>query len=159
MSIFDQSTISHIDSLLQKHSGKTIVFTASAFDVFHCGHVLMLKDAKNQGDVVIAALQTNPNLDRPTKNIPIQQYEERLIQIEGCKYVDEIIKYATEEDLVQILKQLKPHIRVLGTDWKGKHFTGDDLPIKIHWHERTHDWSTTYLRERIYNNEAKKREN
>ena len=158
MNLFNEETISQIQSLQEKYAGKRIGFTCSAFDLFHCGHVLMLQDSKHHCDVLIVGLHTNPNIDRESKNIPIQEYEEREIQIRGCKYVDEVIKYATEDDLLHILTTLQPHIRILGTDWKGKPFTGHHLhQIEIHWHERTHDWSTTYLRERVYNAELRKR--
>ena len=147
-----------IKALIEKYKGKTIVFCCSAFDILHCGHILMLEDCKRQGDILIVGLHTNPNLDRINKNVPIQDYEEREIQIRGCKYVDEVIKYDTEKDLYNILLELNPNIRVLGTDWKGKKYTGYDLPIKIYWHERNHNWSTTYLRERIYKAELRNRE-
>ena len=90
------------------------------------------------------------------KNKPIQEFDERLIQIESCKYVDYIIKYSTEEDLINILKTLNPDVRVLGTDWKGKQYTGYELNIPIHWHIRNHDFSTSNLRKRIYQEESKK---
>ena len=156
MNIFDETTILYIESLKQKYKNKKIVVTAGAFDLFHCGHVLMFNDAKQQGDVLIILLQTNPNLDRPTKNIPIQDYEERFIQITGSKYVDDIIKYQTEDDLLHILQILKPDVRVIGTDWKNKPFTGHELPISIYWHIRTHGWSSSYLRDRVYQSELNK---
>ena len=147
-----------INTIQEKYRGKTIVFCCSAFDILHCGHILMLEDCKRQGDVLVVGLHTDPTLDRKNKNKPIQEYEEREIQIKGCRYVDEIIKYDTEEDLYNILKELNPHVRVLGTDWEGKKFTGYDLPIKIHWHKRDHQWSTSYLRERVYEAELFKRD-
>ena len=110
----------------------------------------MLKDAKKQCDYLVVGLQTDPTLDRPdSKNKPIQSYKERKIMLDGVKYVDEIIKYETEEDLYDLLKKLKPDIRILGTDYKNKKFTGDDLNIKIYYHKRNHDFSTTNLRKKI----------
>ena len=76
-------------------------FTCSCFDLLHAGHILMLKDAKAQCDKLIVGLQTDPTIDRPEKNKPIQSYEERYIQLEAVKYVDEIIKYDTEEDYIK----------------------------------------------------------
>lgn len=158
MDIFNEETKKQILDLQTKYAGKRIGFTCSAFDIFHCGHVLMLEDGKQYCDVLIVGLHTNPNIDRSSKNKPIQEYEEREIQIRGCKYVDEIIKYATESDLLQILYTLQPQVRILGTDWKDKSYTGCNIEqIKIHWHERTHNWSTSYLRERVYKAEVEKR--
>ena len=70
-------------------------FTCSCFDLLHAGHILMLKDAKEQCDKLIVGLQTDPTLDRPEKNKPIQTLRERKIQLEAVKYVDEIRIYST----------------------------------------------------------------
>ena len=109
----------------------------------------MLKDAKEQCDYLIVGLQTDPTLDRPEKNKPIQSIEERKIQLEAVKYIDEIIIYNSEKDLYKILKKLKPDIRILGSDYKNKKFTGDDLNIKIYYHHRNHNFSTSNLRRNI----------
>ena len=110
----------------------------------------MLRDAKSQCDKLIVGLQTDPTLDRPEKNKPIQSYEERYIQLEAIKYVDDIIKYETEEELYQLLKVLMPDVRILGSDYKdGRYFTGDDLDIKIYYHDRNHNYSSSNLREKI----------
>ena len=142
-------------------------FTCSSFDLLHAGHYLMLKDAKAQCDYLIVGLQTDPTLDlayrmktdNKQKNTPIQSYEERKIQIEGCRYVDEVVEYSTEDTLYELLKKINPDVRVLGSDWKGKEFTGHDLNIPIHWHNRDHDFSTSNLRKRVYEGELKKRNN
>ena len=126
-----------------------IGFTCSCFDLLHAGHILMLKDAKDQCDYLIVGLQTDPTIDRPQKNKPIQSLEERKIQLEAVKYIDEIITYKTENDLYNLLKKINPGIRILGSDYKGKSFTGDNLSIKIYYHKRDHNFSTTYIREKI----------
>lgn len=139
-------------------------FTCSTFDLFHAGHYLMLKDAKNQCDILVVGLQTDPTLDEEyrmetggkNKNKPIQSFEERKIQIEGCKYVDHVIPYSTEEDLLKLMRELRPDIRILGSDWKGKQFTGQELGFPIHWHNRDHDYSTSNLRKRVYLGEKDK---
>lgn len=139
-----------ITSLKKKYSGKKIGFTCSCFDLLHCGHCIMLKDCKQQCEVLIIGLQTDPTIDRKDKNKPVQEYEERKIMIESIKYVDEVIEYSTEAELLNILKALNPDVRIIGTDWKGKPYTGHELPIEMHWHVRDHDWSTSGLRKRVY---------
>tara|TARA_Y100000114_G_C11564184_1_gene233251 strand:- start:36 stop:458 length:423 start_codon:yes stop_codon:yes gene_type:complete len=126
-----------------------IGFTCSCFDLLHAGHILMLKDAKQQCDKLIVGLQVNPTIDRPEKNKPIQSYEERYIQLEAIKYVDKIIKYTTEKDLYKKLLEINPDIRILGSDYINKSFTGDDLNIPIYYHNRNHDYSSTNLRGKI----------
>ena len=136
-----------------KNKNKKIGFTCSCFDLLHAGHILMLKDAKKQCDYLIVGLQTDPSIDRPKKkNKPIQSLEERRIQLEAIKYTDEIIIYNTELDLYKLLKKIKPNIRILGSDYIDKKFTGDNLDIEIYYHKREHDFSSTNLRKKIRQN-------
>jgi len=130
----------------------TIGFTCSCFDLLHAGHILMLKDAKEQCDYLIVGLQTDPTLDRPEKNKPIQSFEERKIQLEAVKYVDEILKYNTEKELFEILRMLRPDVRILGSDYEGKYFTGTELNIPIYYHKRNHNYSSSNLRKKIIKN-------
>lgn len=130
---------------------ETVGITASCFDLFHAGHVLMLQEAKSQCDRLVVALQTDPTIDRPEKNKPVQSVFERWVQVEGCKYVDHIIPYATEEDLLNILKSYQWDVRIIGEDYYGKEFTGSDLDIEIYYNTRRHDFSTSELRKRIEN--------
>jgi glycerol-3-phosphate cytidylyltransferase len=124
-------------------------FVASCFDLLHAGHCLMLKDACFQCDHLIVALQTDPTIDRPKKNKPIQSFPERIIQLEAIRYIDEIVVYNTEKELLEWLKILKPDVRILGSDYKDKDFTGSDLEMEVYYHERSHDWSTSALRKKI----------
>ena len=127
-------------------------FTCGAFDLTHAGHYLMFKEVRKQCDFLVVGLQSDPSLDRKSKNKPVQTLKERKIQHEACKYIDKIVHYKTEGDLVNLLKKLKPDIRFLGADWKGKNFTGKELPIKVNVNTRDHGYSTTHLRERVVKN-------
>lgn len=137
-------------------SNKKIGFTCSCFDLLHSGHILMLKDCKSICDYLIVGLQVDPSIDRPEKNKPILSLEERRILLESIKYIDEIVVYETEKDLYNLLKQINPSIRILGSDWKGKISTGDDLNIPVYYHERNHDWSSSNLRYRVMEEQNKK---
>ncbi len=130
---------------------KTIGFTCGAFDLCHAGHVRAFKEAKTICDYLIVGVQSDPSVDRKDKNRPIQTLEERVEQVEAIRWVDEVVTYETEADLVELLKRLKPDIRILGEDWKGKKFTGDELPIKVHFNKRDRILSTSELLERIRN--------
>jgi glycerol-3-phosphate cytidylyltransferase len=131
--------------------------TFSTFDLLHCGHILMLKEARNQCDYLICGLQTDPTIDRPnTKNKPIQTIFERYIQLSAVKYVNEIIVYQTEKDILDILKSIPINIRIIGAEYntsRGTQFTGkkvcEDMGIEIYFNKRNHDFSTTELRNRI----------
>jgi glycerol-3-phosphate cytidylyltransferase len=123
---------------------------ASCFDLFHAGHVLMLMEAKQNCDRLVVALQSDPTIDRPEKNKPIQGMYERFIQVDSCKYVDQVIPYDTEADLYNLLASLDWDVRFLGMDyWNRDDFTGSDLDIPIHYCSRRHNYSSSALRTRI----------
>lgn len=128
-----------------------IGFTCGTFDLLHAGHCLMLEEARQQCDYLIVGLQTDPTIDRKYKTKPIQSVLERYIQLISCKYVDEVVPYDTEEDLMIILKNFNIDIRIIGYDYYGKEFTGKDLGIPIFYNSRRHTFSSTELRKRIKN--------
>jgi glycerol-3-phosphate cytidylyltransferase len=137
--------------------GKKIVgVTAGAFDLCHAGHMLMFKEAKEKCDYFIVLLQDNPSVDRPQKNRPVMDVKERKVILEAIRYIDDIRTYRTEEELYRILAEMKPDVRIVGADWKGKPFTGHDLPIKVYFNSRNHGYSSSELRQRIYRAEAEK---
>jgi len=136
---------------------KNIGVTFSCWDLLHAGHQLFLADSKNNCDILCVGLQTDPTIDRPEKNKPIQSLEEREIQLKSSRYVDYYFIYDTEQSLLDSLAVLEPNIRFLGDDYVGKKFTGCELPIKIFFHPRSnHTFSSTTLRKRIYEKEYEK---
>ena len=135
---------------------KKIGFTCGSFDLLHPGHIMMLEDCKSVCDYLIAAVQIDPTLDRKDKNTPIQSIDERVLMIKSIKYVDEVRTYTTEQELYDMLIEISPYIRIVGSDWKGNpNFTGGDLGIHVHYHDRNHNHSTTNLRKRVYKSENK----
>ena len=138
-----------------------IGFNCSSFDLFHAGHVTMLKEERRYCDYLIVALQTDPTVDRPKeKNKPSQSVYERFVQISACKYVDEVLIYTTEDDLLNMLKTQHIDIRFLGDEYKTKEFTGKqwclDNGIELHYHLREHPYSSSRLRKRVYEAEKEK---
>lgn len=135
-----------------------IGFTCSCFDLFHAGHVMMLKEAKTQCDFLLVGLQTDPTIDRPYKNRPIQSVLERYIQLEACKYVDQIVPYATEKELLDLLTAYPIDVRIIGEEYKNQQFTGYNLPMSVYFNSRQHSFSSTELRGRILLAETTKQE-
>jgi len=127
--------------------------TFSTFDLFHAGHVKMLEEAKTKCDYLIVGLQLDPTIDRPKKNKPTQSIIERYVQLRGCKYVDEIIPYVTEEDLVDVLSSFKIDLRIIGQEYSNKDFTGKEYckkkGIKIYYNKREHRFSSSALRNQV----------
>lgn len=143
--------------------GKRVGITAGAFDLCHAGHMLVFKEAKGVCGYLIVALQDDPSQTEgdyrgKKKNKPIMSLEERRIILEGIRYIDEVVVYSSEKDLYDLLVTIKPDIRIIGADWEGKEYTGHKLPIEMYFNSRGHNFSTTALRERIYEAELKKRE-
>ena len=124
-------------------------FTCSTFDLFHAGHIMMLKEAREQCDYLLVGLQTDPTLDRATKNKPVQSVFERFVQLKACKYVDEVVVYATEKELRDILLSYPIDVRILGEEYKDKEFTGHDIPMEFYFNKRRHSFSTSELRQRV----------
>lgn len=137
-----------------KAQGLKIGITFSTFDLFHAGHVAMLAEAKNHCDYLIAALQTDPTIDRPdSKNPPVQSIVERQIQLSTNRNVDEVVVYQTEKDLEDLLLILPVDVRILGVEYADKEFTGKDIckkrGIEIVYNGRDHSFSSSSLRKRV----------
>jgi glycerol-3-phosphate cytidylyltransferase len=144
-----------------KDDGKVIGITFSTFDMLHAGHVAMLAEAKNHCDYLIAGLQTDPTIDRPdTKNKPVQSIVERQIQLAACRYVDEVVIYSTEQDLVDLLLILPLDVRILGVEYEHTDYSGKQegmrrgiVPI---FNGRDHSFSSSGLRSRVVEAESMK---
>jgi glycerol-3-phosphate cytidylyltransferase len=134
-----------------------IGITFSAFDLFHAGHVKMLEEAKRECDYLICAIQTDPTIDRPKKNRPVQSVVERYIQLKGCKHVDEIVPYATEQDLEDVLRSFKIDVRIIGDEYANKKFTGreycEEKGIQLYFNKREHRFSSSGLRKEVQEKE------
>lgn len=135
--------------------------TFSTFDLLHAGHIGMLREAKTHCDYLIVGLQSDPTIDRPdTKNKPIQTMVERYAQLNALKFVDEIVPYQTEEDVIDILELFQINIRFLGDEYRDKDFTGKDVcrkrDIDLYFNKRDHRFSSSDLRRRVYDAEKAK---
>jgi len=149
----------HIKAL--KDQGKKIGITFSTFDLLHAGHIAMLAEAKNHCDYLICGLQTDPTIDRPdTKNKPVQSIVERQITLGACRYVDEIVVYSTEQDLIDLILTLPIDVRILGVEYEDTNFTGrnEGTGRGIHhvFNKRDHSFSSSSLRKRVAEAERNK---
>ena len=124
--------------------------TFGAFDLFHAGHVVMLQEAKTVCDHLIVCIQSDPSLDRTDKNVPVQSIVERQIQVAACKYVDEIVVYDTERDVLEILRSIEWDVRILGDEYRDKDFTGREETLdRCYFNTRPHSFSSSELRLRV----------
>ncbi|AOR26750.1 glycerol-3-phosphate cytidylyltransferase [Formosa sp. Hel3_A1_48] len=127
--------------------------TFSTFDLLHAGHIKMLEEAKTQCDYLIVGLQLDPSLNRAEKNAPTQTITERYIQLKGCKHVDEIVPYVSEQDLEDILRSFKLDVRIIGEEYRDKPFTGREYcqtkGIELYFNTRDHRFSSSGLRKQV----------
>lgn len=134
--------------------------TASTFDLLHAGHIMMLREAKSQCDHLICAIQVDPSVDREEKNAPVQTLVERYTQLAAVRYVDEIIPYQSEDDLIDILKMYDIDVRIIGDEYKDKTFTGRatcaSQGIEVYFNKRDHRFSTSDLRKRVTEENVRK---
>ena len=148
-----QNKTTHLAAYL--NGGKMKVgITFSAFDLLHAGHIGMLREARANCDYLIVGLQTDPTIDRPdTKNKPVQTLVERYAQLNALKFIDEIVPYETEQDLLDILELFQIDVRFLGEEYKEDEFSGKDIcrkrGIQLHFNKRDHRFSTSDLRKRV----------
>ena len=144
-----------------KDQGKKIGITFSTFDLLHAGHIAMLSEAKNHCDYLICGLQTDPTIDRPdTKNKPVQSIVERQLTLGACRFVDEIVVYSTEQDLIDLILTLPVDVRILGEEYNDTNFTGRSegagRQIEHIFNKRDHSFSSSSLRKRVAESERNK---
>lgn len=128
---------------------KIVGFTAGNFDIIHPGYVYTFQTAKKHCDYFMVFLQNDPSLDRANKYKPVVPRAERYNTLMEMESVDAVYTYQTEDELYNLIQFFKPDVRILGEDYIGKRFTGDDLPPKIIYTSRAHGWSTTKLKNDI----------
>ena len=126
-----------------------IGFLAGSFDVFHPGYIRMFEDSKSVCDFLVVGLHEDPSLERPEKLSPVLSVADRVEMLLALRHVDRVLVYKTEADLVALLRTINPDVRILGSDYQGRGYTGDRLSIPIHYHLRDHQWSTTEFKKEI----------
>ena len=134
---------------MEKRSSDKVGVIAGNFDVIHPGYIRLFKDAKSTCGHLVIALQTDSSIERPEKLKPILTIEERKEVLLSLVYIDEILTYTTEQELYKLIEDLSPDVRIIGTDYEGKDFTGKKLTPEIYYHKRDHDWSTTRFKKEI----------
>jgi glycerol-3-phosphate cytidylyltransferase len=134
---------------MQEEKRKIVGFTAGNFDILHPGYIYTFEEAKRHCDYFMIFLHTDPSVNRKNKYKPIVPLYERYKTLMAIQYIDQVVCYETEEELIQLIEFFKPDIRILGEDYIGKSFTGDDLPPKVIYTTRSHGWSTTKMKDLI----------
>ena len=124
-------------------------FTAGNFDLLHPGYIYTFEEAKRHCEKFIIFLHRDPSLHRKSKYKPVIPPWDRYKALMSIKYIDDVYMYNDEDELLKLIKFWKPDVRILGEDYIGRNFTGDDLVIDIIYTSRSHGWSTTKLKDLI----------
>jgi glycerol-3-phosphate cytidylyltransferase len=123
---------------------------AGAFDIIHPGYIKLFKDSKNVCDYLIIALHEDPSEERPGKLKPVLSVADRLDTLMAIRFVNQVVPYRTEEELLKLIKKIKPNVIIVGNDYKtDSEVTGSGLGIPIHYHQRKTPWSSTKLKRDI----------
>jgi len=136
---------------MNESNWQKIGFTCSSFDLLHAGHVAMLKECKDNCDKLIVGLNVNPHKNG---RYPVQSVVERYAQLSAVKYVDEIIPYTSEKELIDLLQLYQIDVRFIGDDYRDKTFTGDNLPIETFYNRREHNFSSSGLKKQVVENQS-----
>ena len=135
------------------------IYIDGVWDMFHYGHVNFMKKCKEKGDILIVGICSDEDC-KDYKRIPVITMEERTKVIEGCKYVDEIVPYATEQDLEDVLRSFHIDVRIIGDEYANKKFTGRDYcekkGIDLYFNKREHRFSSSGLRKEVHQKESLK---
>jgi glycerol-3-phosphate cytidylyltransferase len=123
---------------------------AGNFDVIHPGYVKLFEDAKtNACNYLIVALHGDPTIERSHKCKPVQSVQEREYILKALRYVDEVKHYNTEKELLDLLLATEHDVRIIGSDYADRTFTGKEIGVDIYYHNRDHEYSLTDLKTRI----------
>jgi rfaE bifunctional protein nucleotidyltransferase chain/domain len=122
------------------------VWTNGCFDVLHRGHIELFKHAKSLGEKLIVGIDSDTKVKKDKgNNRPINNVEDRKFILESIKYIDQVLVFHSKEDLENLIKQTKPDIMVIGSDWKNKKVIGDKYANKLLFFDRIGDYSTTNI--------------
>ncbi len=130
-----------------KKQSKKIVFTNGCFDLLHDGHIQLIKEAKEQGDILVVGLNSDASVKRLKGNErPIQNQEDRISALLELEEVDEVIVFK-EDTPKQLIAELTPDVLVKGADYKNKEVIGAKHVIanggRLHYARLLKGFSTT----------------
>lgn len=146
---------------MERTEKKIIGYTTGVFDMFHIGHLNILKRAKEQCDYLIVGVSTDKVVEEYKKKTPIIKFEERIAIVEAIKYVDEVVPQTTM-DKMEAWKQLKFDVMFHGSDWKGSDMYNhiiekfNNVGVQVIFLPHTEGVSSTLLTEVLYDKKNSK---
>ncbi len=131
-----------------------IGYTTGVFDMFHIGHLNILRRAKEQCDYLIVGVSTDELVEKDKHKTPIIKYKERCAIVEAIKYVDRVVPQP-DKDKLAAWERYHFNKMFVGSDWRGtdawnrfeKQFA--PLGVEIIYLSHTDGISSTLLREKV----------
>jgi len=120
------------------------VFVNGTFDVLHRGHLDLLNYAKSLGEYVVVGIDSDERVRKMKgRSRPINRLMDRAHMLANLKAVDEVRFFGDDKELEDLVKEVKPDIMVVGSDWKGKSVIGSYWAADLHFFDRVGDYATT----------------
>ena len=124
------------------------VWINGCFDVLHRGHIELFKFAKDNGDYLVVGIDSDSRVRQLKGNSrPINNQKDRKFFLESIKYVDEVIIFESENQLIEEISILKPDLMIVGSDYINKRVIGSEKAKKLMFFDRVGDYSTTKILE------------
>ena len=125
-----------------------VIWINGCFDVLHRGHFEMFKFAKSLGAFLIVGIDSDEKVKKSKgKERPFNCLQDRVFVLDSIRYIDEVIPFDSEEELESLIKDLKPEVMVIGSDWRGKKVIGQQYAKELIFFDRIGDYSTTKILE------------
>lgn len=125
-----------------------VIWTNGCYDILHRGHFEMFKFAKSLGAFLIVGIDTDEKVRKSKgQNRPFNCLQDRMFALDSIRYIDEVIPFDSEEELESLIKDLKPEVMVIGSDWRGKKVIGQQYAKELIFFDRIGDHSTTKILE------------
>ena len=124
------------------------IWVNGCFDILHRGHFELFNYAKSLGDKLIVGIDSDKKIEKDKgKGRPYNNIKDRTYALESLKAIDEIRAFSDRESLVELVKEIKPDVLVVGADWKGKRIVGSQYAKEVIYFDRIGEYSTTNILE------------
>ncbi len=124
----------------------TKVFVNGTFDVLHYGHFKLLEAARELGDILYVAIDTDERIkEKKGDNRPFHNLIERKEMLDAIVHVTKVFTFGSDEDLITLIRAINPDIYVIGSDYKNKPIVGMEYLKNIVFIPRLEKFSTTKI--------------
>ena len=132
---------------MEKRDKNVKIWVNGTFDVLHVGHIKLLEYASRFGNVRVGIDRDDRVKILKGENRPFNSWEDRAEMMNSIKYVDSVVGFSTDEELISEIEKWQPKIMVIGSDYRNKKIIGSDLVDIILFYDKIENYSTTKILE------------